>query len=1024
MAGSRLLEFLGSAPGQSQSDRRPAELKADYVQIDERSTADLLAYARALAGGDADVGEVIRYVSAAVERTPIEGSTPGDSGDTIEESWLPFFKKPLVEGRTNSVLALFETFAHLYDYPREILNRLTGHHREFFYRDALGFEPRAAHPDRAHVVIELKRAASSVRFLPTHLLSAGKNERGIERLYSPTRETIVGQARVASLRSLSISHGNRGPLEAVPIANSADGLGGAPGDRDFSWHPFAHPGRQPADIGFALSSPILRLQSATRMIVVTLTVKQLDTARLSSTALSGAFQAYVTGAKRWLGPFAVKLTPAPERLELTIEIPESDGAVVDYDRSVHGQSYAADAPVLQLLLQPGAALAYDDLRTTIVESASMRVDVKGIRDLGLESDAGRLDPGKAFLPFGPEPTRGSRFIVHCDEALSKHPTRLVLSWTWKAPPTNFADHYCGYGVDDLRNASFTAFATVPGSAEPSGSIPLFDAANATSPATLDLLATGPRRVAQVASDYVYALERAGTLWTRRTARKATLRQPRSAPSLLHPPEAKPGSVILTLEQGFLHAEYRQKLLARTADQDPPTLLPPYVPTVQEISLEYSASTSALLLWSDEPEEFAKLDLQFFHIAPFGQRQEHAHLRAALPFVTSSSVPLLPAFDDEGELLIGMEHTRPGDSVSILFQVAPGTGDADLEPDKPRWFVLANNHWRPLGQSEVVLDSTDGLVASGTIGFVIPSEATSDNTILPGGLVWLKAAKSRQPDGSPELLDVIANAVEVQLRPGNDGFDAAHLATALPGGSITKLKTPLAQVRKVAQPYPSFGGRPEEDSDSLTVRAAERLRHRGRAISAWDYERLVLEAFPSVHRVKCIPHSRPGSWSAPGHVLLVVIADLRDRRSPDPLAPKLPAADLAAIQRHLSSAASGHVSLSVRNPSYQKVRVACDVKFLPGYEFNFYSRQVEHALVRALSPWAFDEDVPMTFGGQIYRSVLLNVVEDLACVDYVTNFQMFTFVDDSETLQDVDVATPRAPDIVLVSDAKHAISEAK
>ena len=51
----------------------------------------------------------------------------------------------------------------------------------------------------------------------------------------------------------------------------------------------------------------------------------------------------------------------------------------------------------------------------------------------------------------------------------------------------------------------------------------------------------------------------------------------------------------------------------------------------------------------------------------------------------------------------------------------------------------------------------------------------------------------------------------------------------------------------------LSGRPAEDRQSLLTRPSARLRHKQRAASPWDYERLVLEAFPHVFKVKCFPN---------------------------------------------------------------------------------------------------------------------------------------------------------------------------
>ena len=111
-----------------------------------------------------------------------------------------------------------------------------------------------------------------------------------------------------------------------------------------------------------------------------------------------------------------------------------------------------------------------------------------------------------------------------------------------------------------------------------------------------------------------------------------------------------------------------------------------------------------------------------------------------------------------------------------------------------------------------------------------------------------------------------------------------------------------------------------------------------------------------------------------------------------------------------------------NPRYQKVRLDFKVRFRPGYEFNFYSEQVKQELVRFLSPWAYDAARPIAFGGRVYKSVVLDFVEELPYVDYVTDFKMYSFSDDGVSAPDVDSARAETPDAILVSDAAHVVRD--
>ncbi|HEX6912154.1 MAG TPA: baseplate J/gp47 family protein, partial [Longimicrobium sp.] len=530
-------------------------------------------------------------------------------------------------------------------------------------------------------------------------------------------------------------------------------------------------------------------------------------------------------------------------------------------------------------------------------------------------------------------------------------------------------------------------------------------------------------------------------WSTREAEGMRLAQPvhgagrraysTASPSTAVAPQAREGFVTLTLETSFLHAEYRKKQVsnvlalstATTADDATGALVlnEPYTPSVQTLSLAYAASTPRVGVSTTSEDDFASEELQFFHLAPFGPLREHGYQRQRLGFAGSTDVTLLPAFSAGGELIVGLANTVARDGVSLLFQVSPGSADPELPRPTLQWAALCDNYWKPLGPTELVLDTTRDLLASGIVQLVLPAEATTLNTALPAGPVWVRAFAQGDPAAVSRLIEVAANGVEVQL--SSVGYDPLHLEAPLPAKTITKLRGGLAGVKSVRQPYASFGGRTSEGDGAFHTRVAERLRHKDRCVTRWDYERIVLEAFPGVHRVKCIPHAKDGEWMSPGHVLLVVVPDLRNQNAVDPLQPRVDADTLDQIDAHVRARAGMGVQLRVKNPRYQKVRLDFKVRFHAGYDFNHYRVQLQDALVRALSPWAFEGGPDIGFGGTVYRAVLLNVVEELPYVDWVTDFKMFTYAGGVVDTTDRALARPDTPDTILVSDATHTIAEA-
>lgn len=164
--------------------------------------------------------------------------------------------------------------------------------------------------------------------------------------------------------------------------------------------------------------------------------------------------------------------------------------------------------------------------------------------------------------------------------------------------------------------------------------------------------------------------------------------------------------------------------------------------------------------------------------------------------------------------------------------------------------------------------------------------------------------------------------------------------------------------------------------------------------------------------------------APGHVMVVVVPASRTANVPDRLQPKVDADTIVRITDYLTAHASGSARISVRNPTYQQVHASFNVRFHTGYEFNFYRQQVQQALVNFLSPWAFAAGSAISFGGRVYRSVLLDFVEELPYVDYVTDFKLSTFVSPATSGAEVDYVEAASPDAVLVSAASHGVDEAR
>lgn len=1004
MSTQDLIDRLAALPGTAQPERSDTRLAPEHTPLDDRDTAALLAGARALA-------RKLQHYGSDPTASDGDWAAFFPAGDAAALAALAEDTSGCVAPHLALLIAAFKLGgAH----TQRLLNGFSARQLQFQMQQVLGFVPRAPQPDQAHLLVELKKGALPVEVGTTQRFSAGKDVTGVEQLYAPLRPVVVSAAKVEQLCSLR-RDGDR--LRFAPVADSADGLGTPLAGSEPRWPPFGSSTLPAAPVGFAIASPLLRLAEGTRQVQVLLRLAGLQ-ARHDKASIEASFQAHASGPKGWLGPFDVTATLQGDTLAFGVTIDAAQGAVVDHDPALHLQPFPPGLPVLQLLLKADAMLGFGAFDGVAVRSAQVLVQASGLRALTLEGDAGPLDPKQAFLPFGPLPVAGSRLFVGCAEALSKPLQTLALHLRWHGAPDDLPGWYAGYD-NQARLADGVgvtlAWQDAAGTARSTPPVNLMQRVDRTSTLRPPV---GGGSVVVSAAERVFALRASGVFAAQRVGRIEALRQP-ARRAFAAAPVARAGFVTLTLTEDFLHRDHRRETVQKLLRVPPVVLSEPYTPKVQQITLDYTAQSGLSRLDAAQQSEFTDNDVQFFHVDAFGTSREQAWLTAQRPWAPQGPLPLLPPHADAGELCIGLSGLAAGDSVSLLLQAAQGSADPQAQPQAIAWSVLADNAWRSLTPAEIALDSTRGLRTSGLVVVALPRETSVAHTRLPAGRVWLRASIAAEPRAACDLVGVHANAVEVAFV--DQGNSPQRLARPLPAGSITKLKTARPEAKAVTQPYASFGGALQESDAALARRAAERLRHRGRAITPWDIERLVLEAFPAVHRAKCVPHSRPSSgasWLAAGHVMVVVVPDLHNRNAVNRLQPRVDLDTLERIHELLAARGGMGVTWHVANPRYRTLRLDFKLRLRAGFGFNHSRKTLNAALVDRLSPWASDSGAALDFGGRIVRSALLDFVEAQPYVDYVSDFRLFADGD----AQDLAEATAGAPDAMLVSAPEHLIVE--
>ncbi|MDG1331959.1 MAG: hypothetical protein P8P74_06495 [Crocinitomicaceae bacterium] len=978
--------------GTAQEDRLPKFLDPDMVKIDGKTEDD---YRRIVQ----ELSELVQYY---------------DGNHLRVGGWEDFFKDNEFD-KENPHIALFNAFISLIQYAQDDINDITAKHLEFYYKDVLQLALRSETVDEAHIIFELANNISGRLVEEGTYLKAGKDANAKERLFKTTSDIVVNNSAVSELKSIYVEEvdGNK-LVYASPVANSSDGIGGDLDEENPKWAPFGEVQSTLADdeksmeltsIGFAIASEYLLLKEGDRKITLILSFASshgISTGDIPTSGLNFLF----SGEEEWIEIEPTSITvPGTDTLEIVIDISADEDAVLAYDEEVYEEQYDVTLPVMKMLInQEASPEAYNGFTNSNIESIQIDLDVDGVKDLVLQNETGTLNPSKPFEIFSSRPVIGSEFFVGSKEIFGKTLTHLNFTFDWLDKP-QLNSYYDSYSATNISTSSFDV--EIEGLRKRSWEA-------ISNPAVQNLFgsdsdSTSTINLSAIISDVFDELVEV------QTTNQFTTNQKNG---FIRFQLVGPTTGLIA----FGHSQYQNLYLsesikmARSSTYTAVFPNEPYTPKAKSLSIDYQATHTLTL---NQNQDEGSLDGHIFHVGPFGIKKKKPTSTADDQFT------LVPKFEHgdgveiEGGFYIGIEDMSLPQNLNALFQVAEGSANPDKLPSTVVWSYLVENDWVAFEDAEVLSDSTNGLINSGIIKFDVPKTATNNNTWLANGLHWFRASIESDSDSVCEMIDVRLQAITAEFE--NNDNDLAHLEDALPAETISKLKSSDSAIRKVEQPYASFNGKLPEEEDNYYRRAAERLRHKNRPITIWDFERIVLEEYSSVYKVKCLNHTRmiPStdySEKVPGHVSVVVVSNLRNQNAIDAHKPTTSVATLDSIKAFLGEIKNPFITIDVQNPLFEEIQVDFNVKFRTGYDKGFYQGELNEAIKRHLSPWAYIEGEDISFDGVIHKSKIIDFIEELEYVDYLTCFKMYQ----GGVLEDINEAVPTKSASILVSADNHDI----
>lgn len=796
-------------------------------------------------------------------------------------------------------LALYFAFVEIFKIAQDELNRFTQRHLEYYYKNILGFESNVAVADKVHLFFKIDKKENKTLIPKGTLFEGGDDKNKKKRLYASDFDLSVNKSEIKQVRTLTIKKDN----DHLDFTTQDDILT----DTAF----------RRANIGFAISSPMLYLKDGDRNVKIEFGDK--EKARLVNKYANIEYSS-PTG---W--------QPVPMKYlsnvwKLFIEVPKALPPFAKYDESVHQMHIEAKDPVIRFVFskekpvskEDGAALFALNVKELI---SSIRVDVEHSKDLLLYNDFGRLSNDVPFMPFGPNPiSRSSRFLMGNNKIFNKYLKSFDVNVEWKGFPEDIGKYYQTYKdgwallSEDQRN--------------------LYGSFKVDKFSKFDKLKL-PGRLLYL-NDGNWSDELAFT------NQGDSIREMVSEYTC----QTKSGFVQYVSSLDYGHAIFSTLLgkvmLANAkmpvAENQKTVPEKPYTPEIQSLSVNYTLSG-----------QFNLQEHQLFSIHPF--RNVEIDRADGKLFQTLASGKSSAQMINEKCYYFAVANAPSDSEVSVYFDIFNSNPFDD--DNRYFWSYFNGREWVLFGNNMIVRDTTSSFSKSGILSFIIPREALFADDIL----VWIGLLIQGKGKSFPEILQVRTNCVTATFKDNDN--ELSHLIKGLPSGLIRKFVEKNPKIKSVEQPYPSFGGKEAENDKDFYTRISERLRHKNRASSSWDYEHLVLEAFPQISFALCMAHSRIVNENgetaepefAPGNVLLLLSPNTGVLMQENPLEPVVPMQLLNEIRNYLKSLASPHADIQVLNFSYKPIKVKCKVQLRKGFsDISFYRDKLNADLIDFISPW--------------------------------------------------------------------------
>ena len=641
--------------------------------------------------------------------------------------------------------------------------------------------------------------------------------------------------------------------------------------------------------GWLLESHMFRLEEGNRKVSISFrltdeSVIHLQAQRLVYLDLLDAFELQVSCAEGWMyytPMVSVGEKKGKRNLTFDFTVTEMESSLCPCQSEIHG--FSTCNPCVRIVLK-NENCPYDWVKSITFDRLGIDVEVEGIRHLNLYNELGEIDAAQSFYPFGTQAEKGGWFMFSNEEISRKTITEVSLKGIWNKLPQvqgGYSAVYKNYGQRPaLTSRSFRIKTEYRKNDKwypcPESLFPLFCEEDGVLKEEVEI----PFRMTDGSGrPVVTRFNVPDAVYGRDTS--LFFRVALNAPLIGFGMEEYRRLFAEVMIYNSRHKEKEQKEIPSA----------PVIPLLSDLELAYKAS------WQSDDER--AIPARLSRITDFAGEEE-------CPLSSGLSYDFVEDLKNDRNLYLKFADMKNDKKIYLYV---------DLSYIKKDMFFSENNaahisphleidyrrsgEWIALNPENLLLEETYGLTQNGFIELILPVELQNKP------FFWLRVRLKGDMGERPAIRAIYLNYLKVIAENGN--------GLSLPAGTIQKMKPEDKRVGSIMQPLPGFDGKVKETVQEVSVRQSARISHRNRAVAPDNYEQMVLDQFPEIQKVYCLPQMCTGNQE----VYIVVFSYTEGN-----VYPITPAWKLAEIRNWLSSRISPFVSLKVCNPSYRKVDIVC------------------------------------------------------------------------------------------------------